>query len=171
MQITINHREESVGLTGRQRNYFLDCDIVFSEEERATIDARALHQHSFEVSGAQPSRSRSHFIGAGFLRGFAPIVGIIGIVLAFFSAIGGLLIVAAIGMFIAGFVMDRRPKGEAPPQHLTLGRLLNNPRITIYAYDPAEAARVDDELRETLTAIKDRLIVNAEVRAKQTFEL
>jgi hypothetical protein len=171
MHVSINHREETAGLSGKHRNYFVDCTVQFSEEERATIEARALHQHSFEVGGAQPPRARSHYIGAGFLRGLAPIVGIVGIVLAFFSAIGGLLIVAAIGMFIAGFVMDRRPAGEAKPQHLTLGRLLNNPRITIYAYDPAEAARVDDELRETLAAIKDRLIVNAEVRAKQTFEL
>ena len=171
MQVTINHREETAGLAGKQRYYFVDCTVQFSEEERATIDARAMHQHSFEVAGSQPPRRRSHFIGAGFMRGLSPIIGLIGIVLAFFSAVGGLLIVAAIGMFIAGFVMDRRPTGDAPPQHLTLGRLLNNPRITIYAYDPAEAARVDDELREILGNVKNRLIVNAEVRAKQTFEL
>jgi hypothetical protein len=171
MQVTINHREETAGLAGRQRNYFVDCDIVFSEEERGTITARALQQHSFEVSGAQPPRSKSHYVSAGFLRGLSPIVGIIGIILAFFSGLGGLLIVLAIGMFIASFVMDRRPPGDAKPQHLTLGRLLNNPRITIYAYDPADATRIDDELRETLGNIKNRLIINAEVRAKETFEL
>jgi hypothetical protein len=171
MQVTINHREESAGLTGRQRNYFVDCNVLFSEEERATIGARALHQHSFEVTGARPPRPRAHYIGAGFLRGLAPVVGIAGIVLAFFSRFGGLMIFLAIAMFIAGFIMDRRPAGDAKPQHLTLGRLLNNPQITIYAYDPADAARIDDELRETLANIKNRLIVNAEVREKQTFEL
>jgi hypothetical protein len=171
MQITIDHREETAGLSGKQRHYFVDCDVRFSEEERATIDARALQQHSFEVGGAQPPRPRSHFVGAGFLRGFAPIIGIIGLVLAFFSAIGGLLIVVAIGMFVAGFAMDRRPAGQAEPQRVMLGRLVNNPHITIYACDPPEAARIDDDLRQTLAAIKERLVQNAEVRAKQTFEL
>jgi hypothetical protein len=171
MQITINHREETAGLTGKQRNYFVDCDIRFSEEERATIDARALHQHSFEITGARPPRPRAHYIGAGCLRGFAPIVGIAGIVLAFFSGVGGLMIIAAPVMYIAGRIMDRRPPGDAQPQHVTLGRLLNNPHLTVYAYDPADAARIDDELRETLASIKNRLIVNAEVRERQTFEL
>ncbi|HEV2878456.1 MAG TPA: hypothetical protein VGW96_02645 [Candidatus Eremiobacteraceae bacterium] len=171
MQVTINHREESTGLTGRHRNYFVDCDVLFSEEERATIVARAMQQHSFEVTSARPPRSRSHYIGAGFLRGLSPVVGVVGIVLAFFSGIGGLLIFLAIVMFVAGFVMDRRPAGEAKPQHVTLGRLVTNPRLTVYAYDPADAARIDDELRETLANIKNRLIINTEVRAKEPFEL
>lgn len=171
MQVTVNHREETAGLTGRQRNYFVDCDILFSEEERATIEARALQQHSFEVTGARPPRSSSHYIGAGFMRGLSPIVGIVGIVLAFFSGFGGLLIFLAVVMFVAGFVMDRRPAGDAKPQHVTLGRLVTNPRLTIYAYDPADAARIDDELRETLANIKNRLVINAEVRTKETFEL
>jgi len=171
MQITIDHREETAGLSGKQRNYFVDCHVRFSEEERATIEARALHQHSFEVSGAQPPRPPAHFIGAGFLRGLAPIVGIIGIVIAFFSAVGGLLIIAAIGMFVAGFFMDRRPPGASQPQRMTLGRLVNNPQITIYAVDPADAGRIDDELRDTLANVKERLVQNAEVREKQTFEL
>lgn len=171
MRVTINHREEQAGVSGKRRNYFVDCEVLFSEEERATIEARALHQHSFEVGPAEPPRTRKHFIGAGFLRGFAPIIGVVGIVLAFFSSFGGLLIVIAIGMFIAGFVMDRKPVGELQPQRLTLGRLLNNPRFTINAVDPAQAAGIDDELRDTLASIKDRLVANAEVRAKQTFEL
>lgn len=171
MQVTINHREETAGLTGAQRNYFVDCTILFSDEERATIEARGLHQHSFEITGARPPRPRAHYIGAGCLRGFAPIVGIAGIVLAFFSAVGGLMIVAAPVMYLAGRIMDRRPPGEAQPQHVTLGRLLNNPHLTVYAYDPADAARIDDELRETLANIKNRLMLNAEVRAAQTFEL
>jgi len=171
MQVTINHREENAGLTGKQRNYFVDCDIRFSEEERATIDARGLHQHSFEVTGAQPPRPRAHYIGAGCLRGFAPIVGLAGIVLVFFSGVAGLLIIAAPVMYIAGRIMDRRPPGEAKPQQVTLGRLLNNPLLTVYAYDPADAGRIDDELRETLGSIKNRLVINTEVRAPQTFEL
>jgi hypothetical protein len=171
MQVTINHREESTGLSGKQRNYFVDCDVLFSEEERATIAARGLHQHSFEISGAQAPRPRSHYIGAGCLRGFAPIVAIAGVILTFFNHAASLLIIMALGMYIAGRVMDRRPAGDAQPQHVTLGRLLNNPRLTIYAYDPAEAARIDDELREMLANIKNRLVINAEVRAKETFEL
>jgi hypothetical protein len=172
MRVTIEHREETAGATGSKRNYFVDCTVQFSEEERAIIQARGLYDHHIVVDSALPPRSGAHFVGAGFLRGFAPITGIAGFVIMFFSeGLGAFLIFLAIGMFVAGFFMDRRDVGPGEPQQITMRRLLNNARFSIYAADPASAKVIDADLREKLSNLKSLLTGSAEISAKQTFEL
>ena len=47
MRITFNHREETAGLTGNDHHYFLDCEVLFSEEEKAIVQTRGLANPSY----------------------------------------------------------------------------------------------------------------------------
>jgi hypothetical protein len=173
MRVTIEHREQTAGVGGNKRNYFVDCLVELSQEERAIIKARSLYDHHFAVDGAEPPRSTTNFIGAGALKGFAPIIGIGGFIWGVFGGgtAAGLLVFGAIGMFIAGFIMDRKPPGGSEPQTITIRRLISNPRILIYAPDPASAKIVEDELSQNLTNLKSLIAGSAEVRGRHSFEL
>jgi hypothetical protein len=173
MRVTIDHREETTGLAGNKRNYFVDCLVELSEEERAIIKARSLYDHYFIAKGAEPPRSTADFIGAGFLKGSAPIIGIIGFVWGIFGggAPATLMFFGAIGMAVAGFVMDRKPMGEAEPQTINCRRLLGNPRITIYAPDPAVAKIAEDELTQNLANLKSLITESAEIRGRHSYDL
>jgi hypothetical protein len=165
----------SIGAAGTKRNYYVDVETLFSEEEKGIIQARGLYGHNFTIGPAIPPRSFGHFVGAGWLRGVYRIILVVGVIvaIAYSGALGGLLFFVGIVMGITGFIMDRRGTIEEsnPPQTLTLRRLLDNPRITIYAVDPADAKTVDDQLREHLADIKNLIEESAAIRAKETFEL
>ena len=60
---------------------------------------------------------------------------------------------------------------EQPKQTITLGRLLTNPTFSAYALDNARAKVLDEELRETLTRLKDGLLVNRDIKEAETVEL
>jgi len=173
MRVTIEHREEGAGLSGSKKHYFVDCAIDFSEEEKAIIKSRGLYDHHFTIDGAEPPRTTGNFIGAGALKGFAPIIGLGGFIWGVFGggSLAGLLVFGAIGMYIAGFFMDRKPVGEALSQTINVRRLINNPRFTVFAPDPAYAKGLEGQIREDLTNLKTLITESAEVRAKQTFEL
>jgi hypothetical protein len=175
MRVTISHREESAGVSGNKRNYFVDAEILFSEEEKSIIQARALYQHNFSVGPAVPPRTRGHFVGAGLLRAAYRLIIVAGFVLAiaYSGGLGGFLVFIGIAMGVTGFIMDRRGSIEDPdpPQTITIRRLLDSPRISIYALDPADAKAADDLLRQSLSGIKGLLEQSAEIRIKETFEL
>jgi hypothetical protein len=173
MRVSIEHREEAAGVSGTKRNYFVDCEVQLSEEERAIVRSRALYDHNFIVGGAAPPRSGKHFYGAGVLRGFAPLTMLVGVGFWIFHPppLGGILFFVGLAMLIAGFVMDRKPVGDSPEQRITFKRLMEQPRFTIYGVDPANAKRIDDELRQQLAGMKELLVESVEIRAKQTFEL
>ena len=52
-----------------------------------------------------------------------------------------------------------------------LSQLLSNPTFSVYAIDNARAKVVDIELRDTLTRLKDGLLVNRDLIAAETFEI
>jgi hypothetical protein len=56
-------------------------------------------------------------------------------------------------------------------QKITAGRLLQNPRFTVYAPNPALARSYDDAIRDQLANLKSLISASTDIRAKETFEL
>ena len=173
MRVTIEHREQAVGLTGKQRHYFVDCTVDLSQEERAIVENRGLQQHFIEVGYSEPPDSGAK---AGLLRGFAPLVALAGVGLGISSmftksgeGLSVLLLLAAGGMWLFGRTSEFKAAHASP--EVTLGQLLRNNRFTIYAASPAQAKQVEADLREKLVSLKANIAESADIGQKQTFEL
>lgn len=181
MRVTIEHREESAGLTGSTKHHYVDSTVEFSEEEKAIIKARDLYNHNFTVGPATPISSEAAFIGSGALNSLGRLGVIGGFVLGLLSpAIGGAsgtiagwcIFLGAIAWIYAAVTMRRQDKRISnPDQVIKLRDLLNSGRFTVYAASPARAQDIDEEIRGALTYAKQLITASAELKAKQTFEL
>jgi hypothetical protein len=182
MRVTIGHREEAAGLAGQNRNYFVDCTVELSEEEKAVVKARGLQGDGFTTRAATPIPDTVSIIGVGILRGGGWLLLIAGVIFASVGDVtknvstgnlGGLLILVGIVAAIYGWLRGRRvdKRLELPDQEVTLRRLLADPRFTVHALDPVHAKALDDEIRAHLIGLKDLIRGSAELQVKQTFEL
>ena len=180
MRVTIRHRQED-GLLPNKKLHYVDCTVLFSEEEKAIIETRGLGQHYIVSDSDVPPPSSSQRPLAKFLKVMSPIVFLGGCVASAgmaiagnhrADAVGGISFFLALGLLLGGIALKRHVGiAEQPKQTVTLGRLLTNPTFTAYAIDNARAKVVDDELRETLTRLKEGLLVNRDIKQAETFEL
>lgn len=180
MQITIRHRQED-GLLPNKKLHYVDCTVLFSEEEQAIIRARGLGQHYIVTDSETPPASGSQRTFSTLLKVLAPCVFLggcvagIGMTVAGNPAAGsvtGISWFAALAMLLAGIALKRHVRiAEQPKQTITLSRLLTNPAFSAYAIDNARAKVLDEEIRETLTRLKEGLLINRDLPAAETFEL
>jgi len=172
VRVTIEHREEAAGFSGQKRNYFVDCTVDLSEEEKAIISARGLQKHFITVPPAEPPRTAGAFMGAGALRGFGPIIAVAGFIFGLFGGgvLAGLMLFGGLGMVAWGFMSDTKDKFYGD-QTITLGRLVTHPNIRVWSPNPANAKSTDQSIREQLANLKENLKESAAIPAKQTFEL
>ena len=178
MRVTIEHREEQAGITGAKRNYYVDCTVEFSEEERAIIKARGLQDLNFETRAATPPPTMTGYyginvtrvIGRFLLLGFLPVGLIMG---PKGEGLSAAMFFGGIGLELYGWLKGRSQDSrlENQDQNIKVRDLLSKGHFSAHAFDPAQANMVDEEIRTNLAAIKDRIQVNAEVRTRQTFEL
>src|SRR5258708_7317167 len=108
---------------------------------------RGLAKHSFTIDAAVPPPARADYVSASLLRGFAPLVILSSCVLglAVGDGIGSPLAFLAIAMFVGSYFIKRRTDlAELPEQSISFERLLDHPRFTIFAIDPARAKSIDD---------------------------
>jgi hypothetical protein len=174
MRITVAHREDRSGLTGAGRRYFVDCEVLFSEEEKAIIRARDLWQHHLTVDPPVPPPVAWHYPAAITMRSIAPF-------LMLWSCIGGIalgdkvgipMVMLSIGLFVGGFFLKRKTKlAELKTQTIPLRQLLDDPHFTLYALDPSQAKSIDDTVRNKLGRLKNLLVDSIELRRRETFEL
>ena len=181
MRITIKTRQED-GLLPTKKLFFVDTTVLFSEEEKAIIQARGLGTHYFVVDPETPPPSNWQYTLATLLKVLAPLVflggcvGGLGMTVAGNSRGGdgltGFCLFAALAMYLAGFALKRHVRITAQPQQtITLRRLLGHPSFSIYALDNARAKAIGDELRATFARVKDGLLVNRDIEQPETFEL
>jgi len=181
MRVTIEHREQSGGITGARRTYFVDCTVQFSEEERAIIKARDLYETGFDIHAANPLPSRVAYVGSGLIRSIGRLLilgGVgLGIYVVFAHTSGGdlgyLMFFAGICLEIYGWWRGRQQdkRIEQPEQTITIRRLLSKPRFTVHAYDPASAKVIEHDIRSNLEGLKQTIQVSAELKPTQSFEL
>jgi hypothetical protein len=181
VRVTITHREAD-GLLPSTKRHYVDCTVLFSEEEKAIIRARGLGSHYIITDPEMPPPAARLGAVATSLKALAPLVfvggcaGGIGVTIAGKNhagdAVAGFCFLASLAMLLGGIALRRHLRvAEQPQQTLTLGRLLSNPLFCVYALDNARAKAVDFELRETLARLKDGLLENRDIVAAATFEL
>jgi hypothetical protein len=183
MQVTIRHREEPGRSANKHRDYFVDCRIEFSEEEKAIIAARrlenqyhltlpaALPYYAGMMEGGLPSGlvqtlTRLCVIATPILFVIAGTTGSNGL-----GALSLLLPFIAVGLFIYRKSMEKRSNTALDDQVISAGQLVNQPAFTVYAESPDDAKATDQMIRFRLTELKDAIMRNAEVRQMETFEL
>lgn len=181
MQVTIRHRQED-GLLPTKKRHYVDCTVLFSEEEKAIIQERGLGRHYIVTDPDVAPPVRSHRRLGILLQVLAPFVLFGGCVAGLGMAIagngrggdsvGGFMLFAAVAMFFGGMALKRYYRiAQLPDQQITLGRLLSNPTFTSLAIDNARAKALDQALRETLTRLKEGLFANRDIKEAETFEI
>jgi hypothetical protein len=181
MHVTIHHREEIAGVSGNQRNYFVDCLVKFSEKELAIINARDLQGYSFSLPASTPLPTGTSLIGVGLVR----VIGRFLIVGGFlFGMISGLarmhgeglamfMLVVGIGLAIWGRTTARshEKRLENVDQIISVRDLISNGRFSVHALFPAEAKAIEGTIRESLSTLKLVIEESSEVPATQSFEI
>lgn len=174
MRVTVVHREERLGLTGARRRYFIDCEVLFSEEEKAIIKERDLWRHHLSVDPPVPPPVAWHYPTAIVMRAISPF-------LFLWSCIGGIalgdqvgvpMVLLSVGLFVGSFFLKRKNAlAELKTQTVPLRQLLDDPHFTLYALDPSVAKRIDDTVRNKLGRLKHLLVNSIDIRSRETFEL
>jgi hypothetical protein len=165
---------------GSAKSQFIDCLVLFSEEEKAIIGVRGLKDHIVVLDPPSPPPTKREYMTAGILQGFSPLAGIIGLVLLLFSiflggnfaVFGGFLLFGSPIAWAIGFLMDRSMdiRFTHPKQHVSIRSMLSGP-FTVYSPDPAYSNLVVEQIRERLTILKHTISGSAEIRPKETYEL
>ncbi|PIT02751.1 hypothetical protein TSA1_19825 [Bradyrhizobium nitroreducens] len=173
MRVTIEHREEAVGVTGSNKECYVDCKVEFSEEERAIIKERDLLREGFTVRTSTPLPTPTQFVSTGVLRVVGRILMITGVILGIAGTNFGFLFFVGMGLEIYGWVRMRRQdkRLESDEQTITVKQLLANPAFTVHAWNAGYAKSIEDEIRQHLVALKALIQNSAQLPASQTFEL
>jgi hypothetical protein len=176
MRVTLDHRQAA---SGGDKHHFIDCSIEFSQEERAIIKQRGLHEHGFTVPSANPIPTNARIRNMFFVRILGVVLVVAAITMRFggFSAnVSGLAgVVAGLGIaaWVYGVWVDRR-MGKAidnPEQRVEISKLLNGSGFTVAAVSAAHAKTLESEIREHLATLKTFIAENAALPGKQTFDL
>jgi hypothetical protein len=181
VRATITHRVED-GLLPSTKRYYVDCTVLFSEEEKAIIRTRGLGSHYIVADPETPPPGAGTGTVGRLLIAVSPLVFLsgciagIGMTLAGRNHAGdsaaGFSFFAALALFLGGATLKRHVRiAEQPQQTIMLSRLLVNPSFFVFAVDNARAKAVDVELRDTLARLKEGLFVNRDIVAAETFEL
>ena len=180
MRVSIEHKEQTSGVTGARKDTYVVCTVLFTEEEKAIIKQRDLYQNSFSVDAATKLDSSLSFVGSGVIR-------IVGVVMTIGGFIVGMVIglahgdpslptfimFAGIGVAIWGWLRGRKQdkRIENPRQEISIKKLLHNPTFTVHAGTPAYAKAVENGIRDGLKTFKYLITQSAELREKQVFDL
>jgi hypothetical protein len=179
MRVTIQHRETPALVTST-KNYFIDCSVIFSEEEKAIIEARNLHQSYVHLPPATPPVSKVGWYGLPFARLLARLAWVgafpaylFSIAVPSLSTLGTLLLIGGgagdLYFWYLGKKFDDRIGNN--DQAVRLKHLLDGSGITIWAATPAAAKDKEDVLRARLNDFKQLIAGSAALAPQQTYEL
>jgi hypothetical protein len=175
MRVTIEHREETSGALRNKRDYFVDCAIDFSDEERAIIKARGLHDHAIPTGLlAAPSYS----MAPAMLRAIAPLTALVGFAIWMIwlntesvRTLGVMMVIGAGAAWLYGLRYHRRKERELSTDNVSVRDIIDKRKFSIWAASPAQAKAADAELRDHLANLKALIMESAEVGGQETFEL
>jgi hypothetical protein len=183
MRLTTKYRRNEAGINGAKHHY-VDCHIDFTHEERVLIDERGLYDLSIDVPAATPLPTRSDDFSAMLMRVAGIILSPIGLLACSVQALRpaemvgagiwpAFMLIAGIGLFTIGKLKDIQAdrRQDDPEQHFTLRKLLINPDFIVHAYTVDQARQFEDDVRQTLSAIAERVRENAAVPTQTSYEL
>ena len=189
MRLTTYYREERVGTLTGNKEFFLVCQVQFSDEERAIIQERGLYDQTVSLPSGTPLPTRMlgwkltvmHYAGLilgvpGFLIAGSGLLGLgaggatAGAVV---TALFGLILLAAgVYLFVYVKMRDReaRRRIESDDQQLSLRALLRSGMFKIHAYTMAEAREYDQEVRTRLGYLAEAIRDNSVVPEQGSYE-
>jgi hypothetical protein len=181
LELIVRHREELAGVTGSNRNYFVDCSVHFTEEERGVIKARGLYDQYITVRASTPLPSGLSFHSTNVMR----VIGLFMIIGGFFYGIivegiagvrsnfGGPIFFIGVALAIYGWVRTRQEdkRFENSEQTITVQQLLARPTFTIHAFTPAHANAIEQEIRDDLTLLKSTIRNSVQLNPSRTYRI
>jgi hypothetical protein len=172
MRVTMEHREES-GFVPSDKSYFVDTSVLFSEEERAIIEARGL--------GGQQAASGYHakipsdiaLVTPAYLRAFGPLALALSVVIGFFEGaqLGGGLFFISAALWAYGYVAPILHAQALKEYVVEVRHIISDPSFSFYAETPAHAKGLAERLTTQLTDLKHLITESAELGPTTTFEL
>lgn len=157
--------------------YYVNCDVQFSEEEKAIIRARTLGEHTLDFQSGflnlPPEASTST---PPWLMDYGPrILGLFAVI-ALFGTIGGVSPVFCV-LFVIGAIALRIMRGQfvtavgkMEKSELKIKEILVKP-FTLCSMSSLAIPNMEREIQEKLTILKDMLSVSAEPATAKSFEL
>jgi hypothetical protein len=179
MRITIDHRDDPADFTATGRNYYIDCDILFSEEEQAIIRTRGLNHFSITTNTDVPMPTFVQGVTADIAKGaggiLLPLSIIIGLASSVFRApydnLAFLMFFAGAALWLYGLKRIREISKWELERKITLAHLLDNPKLRIWAQDPPWSKALEDQLRSDLIGLKARIMASVDLGKKETIEI
>jgi hypothetical protein len=80
VRVTVEHRERTSGVLQNRKEYYIDCRVEFSEEERSIIKERDLYRNGFPIRTSTPLPGQASFVGTMIMRLVSPFMIVGGII-------------------------------------------------------------------------------------------
>lgn len=183
MRVTMEHREEIAGIRRDRINYFVDCTVQFSEEEKAIVRIRKLEHQFFSVGPPNPDLLLSEILKLDIVRGIAKLsyftaipYGIIGFLNGWRSSgdIATLMLLGGIIVDIAGFffllLQKNKSKKATNEQNISIQKLLEGP-FSVYAPNIPAVEEIEQDITNNLRAIKNLLTGSLEQPSRRSVTL
>ena len=181
MRVTIEHREEISGLTNTKKDTYIDCNVIFSEEEKAIIKERDLYGSGFTIRTSTPLPSKTFSAATIVFRLAGVILVVVSLLRGIYEALAHVptysvawpLFLSGAALGIWGWWRGRKEDNrfESDEQTVSIAQLLSKPRFTVHAWNPAAAKGLDQQVRENLTNLKNLIQDSAGIKERQSFEL
>ena len=179
MRLTIDHSDEQADFTGMSRNYYINCHVIFSEEEQAIIRERGLNHFAFETNNEYPAPTLAKAVIAEILRASGPLLILASFGIFFVSIFMGapyiglawLTLWIGITAWLTGLYRTRAIARYELERSITVAHLLDSPRLVIWAKDPPWSKALEDKLRADLVQIKAQILASVDLGKRESVEL
>lgn len=181
MRVTFKHREEQ---EFGGKSYYVDCTVLFSEEEKAVIRARefgrGMRFHSPRRAADLTARERA----VGTIWVFADSIHLLTVFIplgAFIwaataieggtSFFGPLFVFGAPVVYLVSKYMAHRDDHSRDDQFVTFDHLFAGRPFTVWAFNPMDAKQKESEIEQTFAAFKQQINESTELGQNRTVEL
>jgi hypothetical protein len=187
MQLTINYREDATSF--EHKDFFLICDVSFSNEERAVAGERGMWDTVTVLPPAERPPGEFSYWFSDFGTRVMRFCGIAALLLGLmFSCMAGIadkigrndpppawltismLFVGGLLIFMS-FAREKRLDQRGSHQRLTVRQLATEKKFQVHALTLQQAKEYELQVRETLKALADSLRSSRAIPEVNTYEL
>ena len=174
MRLTIDHFNEVADFTGTARNYYIDCHVIFSEEEQAIVRERGLNHFAIKTNSELPMPTFAQGVVADLLRTLGPVIMLAAfglLVTTQYTAPAWLFVFVGALSWLYGLYRTRQILKYEMERFVTLAHLLDDPKLRIWAKDPPWSKALADKLRADLVEIKAKIMASVELGKRESVDL
>ena len=181
MRVTFQHREEQ---EFGGKSYYVDCTVLFSEEEKAVIRNREFGRgirfssprRSAGLTTSERAVSNIWMFSDNIhiLTVFVPLGGVFWVSTAInggTSFFGPLFVFGAPVLYLVSKYMAHRDDHSTDQQLVTFDHLFAGRPFTVWAFNPMDAKQKESEIEGTFARFKQQINENIDLGEKRTVEL